>query len=299
MQEQERIYQAALDAIRSNQSACILTLIDAEGSTPRQVGAKMLLRGDGSTVGTIGGGTFEQTALDDARAAMAAGASRVVEYSLTGQGKADLGVCGGTARVYVEVLCPRLTLLILGAGHVAQPLAEFGHLLGFRTVVVDDRSEFASTERFPHADDLVVIPFQDLAKKVKITSDTCAVVVTRNHEFDAIALREVVTSPAFYVGMIGSRNKVQAVFQRLLAEGQPHELLARVRAPIGLNIGGQTPEEIALSIMAEVVMLRHGASGEPLSELRDPLRSDSLDDRRVDPGEAGGAERLTDSPLTE
>ncbi len=284
MQETERVYQAALDAIGSNQPACILMLIETDGSTPREAGAKMLLRADGSTVGTIGGGSLEQAAIDEAKAAMATGGSRVVEYSLRGEGEDDLGVCGGTAKVYIEVLNTRPTLLILGAGHVAQPLAEFGHLLGFRTVVVDDRSEFANATRFPHASDLVVVPFGDLAQKVAITPDTYAVVVTRNHEFDTVALRAVLSSPARYVGMIGSRNKVRTVFEHLLQEGQPRERLARVRAPIGLGIGGQTPAEIALSIMAEIVMVQHDGSGESLSELLNPFRRDAPGDHRASGG---------------
>jgi xanthine dehydrogenase accessory factor len=274
VQEKERVYQAALDAIRLSQAACILTLIHSEGSTPREAGAKMLLRADGSTVGTIGGGAFERSALDDATAAMVAGVSRVVEYSLEGRDEAELGVCGGRAKVYIEVLKPRPTLLILGGGHVAQPLAEFGYLLGFRTVVVDDRPEFANSARFPHADELAVVSFDDLAQEVTIAPDTFVVIVTRNHEFDAVALREVLSLPVCYVGMIGSRNKVRTVFERLLREGQPRERLGQVRAPIGLNIGGQTPAEIALSIMAEIVMVQHSGSGESLSQLENVLRCD-------------------------
>jgi xanthine dehydrogenase accessory factor len=292
MRETERVYQAALDAIDSNQPACLLTLIDTQGSTPRGVGAKMLLRADGSTVGTIGGGALERTALDDARAAMVAGVSRVEEYSLQGEGEADLGVCGGRAKVYIEVLHSRPTLLILGAGHVAQPLAEFGHLLGFRTVVVDDRSEFASSARFPHADGLVVVPFEHLAQRITITADTFAVVVTRNHEFDAVALREVLSSPARYVGMIGSRQKVRTVFERLLREGHPSERLGQVRAPIGLNLGGQTPAEIALSIMAEVVMVQHSGSSESLSALYNAAGSEGLEDRVVGHDRSGSVEEV-------
>jgi xanthine dehydrogenase accessory factor len=273
VQEKEQVYQAALDAIRGGQAACILTLIASEGSTPRRAGAKMLLRANGSTVGTIGGGAFEQAALEDARSALTDGESRVVGYSLRGDDEDDLGTCGGTAKVYLEVLQPRPTLLILGAGHVAQPLAAFGHLLGFRTVVVDDRAEFANPERFPHADSIVVVPFSSLMEKVAVTHETFAVVVTRNHEFDAVALRELLASPARYVGMIGSQNKVRTVFETLMEEGLPRQRLAQVRSPIGLKLGGQTPAEIALSIMAEIVMVQHDGNGEPLSERSNPLRA--------------------------
>ena len=279
MLENEQVYEAALDAIRAGQSACIVTLIESQGSTPREVGAKMLLRPDGSTVGTIGGGAFEQGALDHARSALADGESRVMEYSLRGDSEHDLGMCGGTAKVYIEVLRTRPILLILGAGHVAKSLAEFGHLLGFRVVIVDDRAEYANTARFPHADRIVVMPFQDLIE-LATPSETFAVVVTRNHEFDAVALRQVLSWSLPYVGMIGSQRKVRSVLEELLREGVPRERLAQVRAPIGLDIGGQTPAEIGLSVMAEIVMIRHQRSGSSLSDSGNPLRANRVEDER-------------------
>jgi xanthine dehydrogenase accessory factor len=278
MEEHEAVYEAILDAMRSGEPACVLTVIEARGSTPREVGAKILLRADGSTVGTVGGGALEATALVDARKALAEGQSRMGEYSLRGQTPADLGVCGGEARVFIEVLQIKPTLLIAGAGHVGQPLAEFAHLLGFRTIVADDRAEFASEARFSHADELVVTPLHELTRKVTITPRTFVVIVTRGHEQDEAVLRQVVSSPAAYVGMIGSRRKVRTVFERLLADGVPKESLARVYAPIGLRTGGQTPAEIAVSILAEIVSVQHGGTGEPLSRRDNPAREGYTDD---------------------
>jgi xanthine dehydrogenase accessory factor len=189
------------------------------------------------------------------------------------RGDAALGVCGGEARVFIEVLQLRSTLLIAGGGHVSQPLAELGHLLGFHTVVVDDRPEFAECTRFPHADELLAIPFDQLVQRVKVTPQTYAVIVTRGHQHDLLVLRQLVDTPAAYVGMIGSRKKVRTVFDHLLGEGVPAEKLARVHAPIGLRTGGQTPAEIALSILAEIVLVQHGGTGEPLSWRDNPLRA--------------------------
>jgi xanthine dehydrogenase accessory factor len=274
LDEREAVYEAVLEAVRGGEPACLLTIIETHGSTPREVGTKMLLRSDGTTAGTIGGGKIEATALADAREALAACESRISYYSLLGESKTDLGVCGGDARVFVEVLHPKPTLLIAGAGHVGQPLATFGHLLGFRTVVADDRQEFANPQRLTTADSLVVGPYEELGKRVSINARTYIVIATRGHEYDETVLRQVLDSPAAYIGMIGSRSKVRSVFDRLLADGIPRAKLARVCAPVGLRTNGQTPAEIALSIMAEIVAVQHGGTGEPMSLRDNPLRSD-------------------------
>ncbi len=271
MDENEAVFEATLRAVREHQPACLLTIIEARGSTPREPGAKMLLRADGSMVGTIGGGAVEATAIEDAKAALSSGQSSVVRYSIRGDDPQDLGVCGGEVQVFIEVLRLKPTLLIAGAGHIAQPLAELGHLMGFRTVVCDDRVDLLSRERFPHADKLLPMDLAGFTEQALINSRTFVVIVTRGHRDDATVLRQVVTTPAAYIGMIGSRNKVRKVFDDLLADGIPGEKLAQVHAPIGLRTGGQTPAEIALSIMAEIVLVQHGGTGEPLSWRDNPL----------------------------
>jgi len=222
-------------------------------------------------VGTIGGGAVEATAIEDAKAALSSGQSSVVRYSIRGDDPQDLGVCGGEVQVFIEVLRLKPTLLVAGAGHIAQPLADLGHLMGFRTVICDDRDDLLSRERFPHADELLAMDLANLAKAASINSRTFVVIVTRGHQHDATVLRQVVSTPAAYIGMIGSRNKVRKVFEDLLADGLPAEKLAQVYAPIGLRTGGQTPAEIALSIMAEIVLVQHGGTGEPLSWRDNPL----------------------------
>jgi xanthine dehydrogenase accessory factor len=277
MDENEAVFEAALQAIRHNQPACLLTVVEALGSTPRETGAKMLLRADGSTVGTIGGGAVEASALQHARAALGDGRTSLEHYSILGQSEDDLGVCGGEVRVFIEVLQLKPTLLIAGAGHVAQPLAEMGHLLGFRTVVVDDRAELLTRERFPHVDELVATDFSKLVEEVAVSTRTFVVIVTRGHVYDAVVLQQVLGTPAAYIGMIGSRRKVGTVFEDLLDKGASRDRLAQVHAPIGLRTGGQTPAEIALSIMDEIVLAQHGGTGEPLSWRDNPLRAGSQD----------------------
>ena len=273
MEMNEAVHQATLEALQQNEPACVLTIVEVSGSTPRGVGAKMLLRADGSSIGSIGGGALEAAALQDAREALDRGESRLEAYSVRGQDDGALGICGGDARVFIEVIHTRRTLLIAGAGHVAQPIAELGHMLGFRVVVVDDRAELASSTRFPDADELVVTSFQHLLDKVSVTSRTYVVIVTRGHEHDGVVLQQALSTPAAYIGMIGSRTKVKQVFETLLAGGTSEEALARVFAPVGLRIGGQTPAEIALSIMAEIALVEHDGTGEPMSLRDSPVRN--------------------------
>jgi xanthine dehydrogenase accessory factor len=176
-----------------------------------------------------------------------------------------LGVCGGDLDVFVDVIAPHLTLLLIGAGHVAVPLAKLARLLGFRTVVFDDRAGYANRDRFPQAEEILVEDLETGLSSLDITPKSWIAIATRSHESDATALRAVVESPAAYIGLLGSRHKVSLIFQALREQGVGEEQLARVYAPVGLDLGAETPEEIALSIMAEIIMLRQSGKGQPLS----------------------------------
>src|SRR5438477_6125664 len=179
------------------------------------------------------------------------------------------GSANAWAEIFIEPFVPHPVLLIAGAGHIAAPLASLAHLMNFSVSVTDDRASFASRERFPDAKRLLVGDIESTLKNYPITPRTHIVLVTRAHAHDVQGLRAIIDSPAAYIGMIGSQRRVWAVFKLLHEEGVPAEKLARVRAPIGLDLGGSTPEEIALCIMAEIIMLRHGGSGIAMSE---PLR---------------------------
>jgi xanthine dehydrogenase accessory factor len=270
MDENEKVLQQALQTLGDNQAACLVTLIEVRGSTPRGTGAKILVRGDGSTAGTIGGGAMEAAVVRDALSALEEGESRIESYSLRDQD--DLAACGGEVRAFLDVLRVSPTLLVAGAGHVCQPLAELGHLLGFRVVVVDDRADLLTQDRFPHADRLPVGTFDAFLDHIAVTPSTYIVIVTRGHEYDATVLSRVLGSPAPYIGMIGSLKKVRSVFEALVAAGHSEAELARVHAPIGLGLGGQTPAEIALSVMAEIILVKYGGNGQPLSWSGNPLR---------------------------
>lgn len=260
------IYEAIAEAVRQREAVALATIVQTHGSTPRQVGTKMLICPDGTSMGTVGGGVLEAAIVEAAQEALAERKSRLVHYGLRAdQHEQDLGVCGGDLDVFIDVIAPQLTLLLIGAGHVAIPLAELAHLLGFRTVVFDDRAEYANRDRFPQAEKILVEDFETGLMALDITPNTWVIIATRSHESDAAALRVVVESPAAYVGLLGSRRKVSLIFKALREEGVGEERLARVCAPVGLDLGAETPEEIALSIMAEILMVRRGGKGQSLS----------------------------------
>jgi xanthine dehydrogenase accessory factor len=263
----KNLYALVGESVAQGQGVALATLVHVEGSTPREVGAKMVVYPDGRTVGTVGGGAMEAAVIRAALEAIAEGASRMLHYALQDPAQGDPGICGGAADVYIDVALPKPALLVVGAGHVAMPVAEIGHLCGFRVTVVDDRPDLVSEERFPHAVQRIAGDIVERLATVSITPDTYIVIVTRGHAYDEAALRSVLGSPAAYVGMIGSRRKVRTTFDRLIAGGADQDLIRRVHAPIGLDIGAQTPAEIAVSILAEMVMVRsrkHGSDSAPV-----------------------------------
>lgn len=257
-EELERVYEAVLAALREGRGGAIATVVEAGGSTPRGVGATMLILADGSTVGTIGGGGVEGRVIAEARAAIADGQARELTYRLLDEERGDPGVCGGDMRVFVQVLPARLTLLILGAGHVGQAVAEWGAFLGYRILVADERAEMLSAARFPQADKLLPGDLAETVAGVEPDEQTYVVMVTPHHTLDEKVLAVLAEHPVAYIGLIGSRRRTAMTFQRAREAGVPDQLLQRVHTPIGLDIGAETPREIALSIIAEIVAVQRG-----------------------------------------
>jgi xanthine dehydrogenase accessory factor len=173
-------------------------------------------------------------------------------------------VCGGRMDIFIDVIEPKPTLLIVGAGHIAYYLARLGHMVGFSIAVIDDRKEFANRERFPNAERVICDDMERTLSSIKITPSTYVVIVTRGHQYDLAALKQVIDSKAAYIGMIGSKSKVRIAFQELKSAGIAEDTLKRVHAPIGLDIGAETPQEIAVSIIAEIIKVRRGGTGESL-----------------------------------
>jgi len=275
----EELLSKIAELARAGAPFVVATVVRTAGSTPRGAGAKMLVLADGSTIGTVGGGALEHEVARDSLLALAQGESALKEYKLRqpgadsaagvdsgegGEGRTLGMLCGGDAEVFLEVYGQSDHLLIVGAGHIGQKLAEIGKSLDFRVTVLDERAELVTRERFPGADELVCAPPSDVARRVSIGPGMAIVIVTHGHVHDKAALAAVVASPAAYIGMIGSKSKVRAVMGELRAEGVDPALLERVHAPVGLDLGGQSPAEIALSIMAQIVAERYGRSGGPM-----------------------------------
>jgi xanthine dehydrogenase accessory factor len=256
-----------------------VTIVRANGSTPQRIGAKLLVFPDGRTVGTIGGGCYENDAIGRAREVIASGKPAIVKYDLNDDFVEESGlICGGQMEVYIDPISPAPRLYIVGAGHVGFHLARAAADAGFRIHIVDDREKFANRERFPSAEAIVVDDIPAWLHRADVPSNAYVVVVTRGHTHDFDALRALAARDLRYLGLIGSRAKVVRVFEALLAEGMPPECLERAHAPIGLDIGAVTPAEIAISILAELIAVRHGKD---VTSLAMSSRRPSARERRV------------------
>lgn len=260
---QEAVFAAVARALQDGEDAALVTIISTGGSTPQRVGAKMLVYSDGRTVGTIGGGCYESDAAGKARECLRSRRPAIAAYELTSDIAEDTGlICGGRMQVFIEPLDAAPRLYIVGAGHVSLHLARLASDVGFRVHVVDDRQQFASAERFPGAADVTVDDIEHYLKTASIPGSAFVVVVTRGHRHDLDALRALIGRDLRYLGMIGSRAKVEQVTDALTADGAPAAWLGRIHAPIGLQIGAITPEEIAVSIVAELIAVRRGAAAD-------------------------------------
>ncbi|MFQ6058649.1 MAG: XdhC family protein [Anaerolineae bacterium] len=255
----DTIFECIQASLRQGQAVALATVVKAQGSVPRHVGAKMLIYPDGSTVGTIGGAEMERRAIEEAQEALAEGKPRLTNYVFGGKEPESVGLCGGQVEVFIDVIQPDPRLLIIGSGHIAQPLAVLGRMMGLQVIVVDDRPDYATPERFPDADQIVVDEVEEAVAKVGVTPSTYVVIAT--YGYDDRALKAVVNSPAAYIGLVASWRKFSVIAHDLQQEGVSQEALARVHSPTGLDLKGETPAEIALSIMAEITMLRHGGTG--------------------------------------
>jgi xanthine dehydrogenase accessory factor len=263
------VFEAVLQAEASGEPAALVTVVSTEGSTPQRAGAKMVVFGDGRLVGTIGGGCVEAEMARCAWRVMETRLPETASYDLTPDEAGEDGlICGGRMRVFIEPIEGAPTLCLFGAGHVAQPLAEMARRVGFRVEVADDRVKFANAERFPGARIVVAETFSDAARQMTLGPNTYAVVVTRGHKGDAEALESVLGKGLRFVGMIGSKAKVVRVLSALHEKGARREDLAEVHSPVGLKIGATSPEEIAVSILAEMIAVRRGADPNAAGSMR-------------------------------
>ncbi len=259
------IFEELVAAKQAGEPVALAVVVKARGSVPRHTGTKMLIYDDGRTSGTIGGGEMEARIVEEALASLEDNATRYVPYSLVDPGRGDPGVCGGEVEVYVEPNLPPLTMFVIGCGHVGQAVSKLAKWLGYRVAVSDDREGMATPETMPEADTYLEGPLESVLKDFKVTSNTYIIAVTRNVLIDRQILPKLLDTPAPYIGVIGSLRRWEETRKLLVEDGMTGEQLNRFHSPIGLELEAETPEEIALSIMAEVVMTYRGATGSRMS----------------------------------
>ncbi|MGA7969777.1 MAG: XdhC/CoxI family protein [Terriglobales bacterium] len=251
------LYEEIVRLRKDGRRGAVATIVNVRGSIPSFKTAKMLVRDDGSIVGTIGGGCVEAEVWQAAREVMESERPRSLNFDLNKDPKSDTGlVCGGTLEIFIEPILPPAELYIFGAGHVATSLYRVARIVGFDVTIVDDREAYANRERFPEAQQVLAEDFDTAVAQLAPSESSYIVIATRGHRDDMRVLRWAVQTPARYVGMIGSKRKTATIFKELQKEGLAATLFERVHAPVGLDIGALTPEEIAVAIMAELIAKR-------------------------------------------
>jgi xanthine dehydrogenase accessory factor len=247
---------------RQGRKCAIATIVEVNGSIPSFESAKILVRDDGTFIGTIGGGCVEAEVWNAAREVIETEKPRHLTFSLGQDAAYDNGlICGGQLNVFVEPVVPQPKAFIFGAGHISKSLSKIAAIAGFETAVIDNREQFANRERFPEAAEVFAEEYEDVFPKLTVHSGTYIVIVTRGHRDDMRVLRWAVTTPARYIAMIGSKRKTIAVVKELEKEGLPRQAFERIFAPMGFEIGAITPEEIAVSVVAEMIAARRAPEG--------------------------------------
>jgi len=259
------IYQALFELEKRNEAGALCTVTKSDGSTPRHMGSKMLVSPDGKFIGTVGGGELENRVIQAAMQCLKDGQVQTLSYTMADPSRGDPGVCGGQVEVFVEPIFPAPLLVIVGAGHVGKAVAHLAKWLGYRVAICDDRAEFCTPEVVPDADAYFPVAMEQLPGQLKIDGRTILILTTRGSNVDVAGIAPLLDSGAAYIGVIGSRRRWSTTLKALKDKGVPADKLARVHSPMGLELQAETPEEIAVSIMAEVLMLRNKGTGKPMN----------------------------------
>jgi len=251
------VYEAIAQLLKEGRRGALITIVETIGSTPRKAGAKMLVTEDGKLVGTVGGGCVEADLVGFAKQVMRAGRPELHEIDLTAKSRDENDMlCGGKMKAFIEPIVAAEKLIIFGGGHISRALHELAAKVDFRIVVTDDRPQFANRERFPFAAEVLAEPFESQFEKLQIDASTSIVIATRGHAYDELCMEKSLRTPARFIAMVGSRTKVAVFKANLRKKGFTDEELARVICPAGLDIGAETPEEIAVSIVAQLIAMR-------------------------------------------
>jgi xanthine dehydrogenase accessory factor len=257
------LYDEIIRLRRLGQKCALATIVQVRGSIPSYESAKLLVREDGSMAGTIGGGCVEAEVWNAAREVIETEKPKHLNFSLGQDAAYDNGlICGGQLDIFIEPILPQPSAIIFGAGHISKSLSKVAGLAGFRTTVVDDREMFANRERFPDADEVHAGEYEEIFPKLVVNESSYVVIVTRGHRDDMRVLKWAVGTPAKYISMIGSKRKVISVIKELEREGIPRSAFERIFAPMGLDIGAISPEEIAVAVVAEMIAVRRNADSQ-------------------------------------
>lgn len=259
------IYKAILELQQNGFSGALCTIVESHGSVPRHTGSKMLVREDGTLVGSVGGGEIENRVIQEAQAAMQDGKPRKLNYKMVDPNAGDPGICGGQAEVYVEPIFPKPQVIVVGAGHVGKAVVYLAKWLGFKVVLSDDREEFCNPAMVPDADEYLVCQMAEIPKKIHINRQSYFILTTRGVPVDTEGLPPLLETPAPYIGVIGSKRRWITTRKNLLEKGIAEAHINKVVSPIGLELKAETPEEIAVSILAEVMMIKNDASGKQMT----------------------------------
>ena len=250
------IYEELAAAEKAGRPVAFCTVVETNGSVPRHAGSKMLVYEDGSFSGTVGGGGVEELVLKSALVALNDGEPKLISYSLNQANSGAVGLCGGEMKIYIEPILQPTTLIVVGAGHVGREVVRLAKWLNYRVFLSDDRTEYCTEEMVPNADAYFPIAMEEIPGKIKITPQTLFILVTRGSEVDVKGLPNLLKTSASYIGLIGSRKRWAHTQKLLIEAGVTEEQISRIHCPIGLDIGAETPQEIAVSIIAEIIKFK-------------------------------------------
>ncbi len=263
---EEQILQKVLECVKANEPVALVTLTQVNGSTPRDSGSIMAVFNDGNSIGSIGGGKIEFAVVHEALQALKSGQDRKFSHELTPNGDLKME-CGGSAKGYIKIFGIKNRLIIAGGGHVGQKVLELGKFLGFYCIVVDDRAEYSNKEELKIADELIIDSYSEVTKNIQIDEHTYIVVATKSHLDDIDFTKTILNSPCKYLGVIGSARKHKSIKKTLISDGFSEEQISKMYGPIGLNISNQLPEEIAFSILSEILLVKNSGKLEHMKNL--------------------------------
>lgn len=250
-----RILRELNAAVTAGRPVALATVVATRRSVPRHAGTKMLVYADGTTIGTVGGGEMEAKVIAAAQETLEQGRSRMVDYELVNPKEGDPGICGGELTLYLEPYMPPHTIYVIGCGHVGRTVVDLAHWLGYSTIAIDDRPDMVTEEAMPNADVRFSGTVTEAIAAHPVNIDSSIIVVTRSPEVDVRILPDLLATPARYIGVMGSKTRWRSTREQLIANGSAAEDLDRLHVPIGIDLNAETLEEIAVSILSEVIQV--------------------------------------------